>query len=286
MKRSGSDSAEEEEEDYFNSDGEGNELCNRAVDLHEQMGGNPLGPLFAFRLQPIGRRRPWRHVVDRVQFHADLQELRPPRPADNIGMALTEALRDAINQELDQQDRPRHHFVNFAITAHGFTHAYQSINFTVGEFLECSVRLDELLATLAGKLNSNESFDPQRGFQVDIVFVSMPTPGRGHGRKLNAGRRCLDKVNKQKKCIIPIKNKDDLCCARAIVTMRAHCHKDDPGHMSRSNWEALRKGFPRQGVMARELHQQAGVPEGPCGLEELRAFQATLGPRYQLLVMC
>ena len=61
-------------------------------------------------------------------------------------------------------------FVNFAITAHGFTHAYQTTNFTVGEFLQRTARLDEMLATLAGKLNSNESFNPDRGFQVDVVL--------------------------------------------------------------------------------------------------------------------
>ena len=72
-----------------------------------------------------------------------------------------------------------HHFVNFAITAHGFTHASQTANFTVGEFLQLTARLDETLATLAGKLNSNESFNPDRGFQVDVMFVSMPGPGSG-----------------------------------------------------------------------------------------------------------
>jgi len=37
--------------------------------------------------------------------------------------------------------------------------------------------------------------------------------------------------------------------------------------------------------LAKELHQQAGVPEGACGIEELKKFQSVLGPRYQLLVM-
>ena len=62
-----------------------------------------------------------------------------------------------------------------------------------------------MLATLAGKLNSNESFNPDRGFHVDVIFVSMPGPGSGHRNKHNPGRRCLDRENK---------------------TMRAYCHKD------------------------------------------------------------
>ena len=57
-----------------------------------------------------------------------------------------------------------------------------------GEFLQRTARLDEMLATLAGKLNSNVSFNPDRGFQVDVVFVSMPGPGSGRGKKYNPGR--------------------------------------------------------------------------------------------------
>ena len=102
----------------------------------------------------------------------------------------------------------------------------------MGEFLERSARLDELLATLAGKLNSNESFDPQRGFQVDIVFVSIPTPGSGCSVKCNVGR-CLDKVNKQN------------TCARAIITMRAQWHKHE-GVVWFSNVDNLKRGRPVQ----------------------------------------
>ena len=76
-----------------------------------------------------------------------------------------------------------------------------------------------------------------------------------------------------------------LFCARAIVTMRAHCHRNE-GVDGLRNWENLKRGQPVQTRLARELHQQADVPEGPCGIEELHKFQSFLGPRYQLLVMC
>ena len=166
---------------YHFSDEDEDALLNRAYDRWEQLGGAAAarGPLFQFTMQPIGRRRRWRDVVERAQFNAQLRQLRDPVAGDNIGMALTEALHHAIEAELDREQRPAHHFVNFAITAHGFTHAYQTANFTVGEFLQRTARLDEMLATLAGKLNSNEAFNPDRGFQVDVVFVSMPGPGSG-----------------------------------------------------------------------------------------------------------
>ena len=153
------------------------------------------------------RRHPhrWREVVERAQFNAQLRQLRDPVAGDNIGMALTEALHHAIEAELDREQRPAHHFVNFSITAHGFTHAYQTTNFTVGEFLQRTARLDEMLATLASKLNSNEAFNPDRGFQVDVVFVSMPGPGSGRHKQRNAGPLCLDRDNKKKNASSPSK---------------------------------------------------------------------------------
>ena len=261
-------------------------ILNRAMDRWEQMGrgGATSGPLFNFSLKPIGKRRQWRDVVQRQQFDAQLIQMRQPEDGDNIGQALTEALYKAIETELQRQQRPNHHFINFAITANAFQHAYQSTNFSVGEFKQRTVRLDEMLAKLAGKLNSNESFDPHHGFNVDVVMVSMPGRGTGHGKKHNAGQRCLDRENKKKKCIISIKNKDELCCARAIVTMKANCHKDDgvDGHRNREN---LKRGLPVQEKQARELHNEACVAEGPCGIQQLQQFQKALGPSYQLLVM-
>ena len=66
--------------------------------------------------------------------------------------------------------------------------------------------------------------------------------------------------------------------------MRAHCHKDQ-GVDGHRNWENLRHGYPVQLREAQELHRQAGVPEGACGMPELEQFQQALGPSYQLLVM-
>ena len=48
----------------------------------------------------------------------------------------------------------------------------------------------------------------------------------------------------------------------------------------------LKRGRPIQERWARLLHQEANVPEGPCGFEELEKFQEHLGPQaYQLIVV-
>ena len=66
--------------------------------------------------------------------------------------------------------------------------------------------------------------------------------------------------------------------------MRVHCHKGE-GSEGHGQWENLKHGYPVQQRQAQELHYQAGIDLGPCGLEELQQFQHALGPQYQLLVM-
>ena len=57
----------------FSDDEEGGALLDRAYDRWEQLGGAAArGPLFQFTMQPIGRRRRWRDVVERAQFNAQL----------------------------------------------------------------------------------------------------------------------------------------------------------------------------------------------------------------------
>ena len=156
--------------------------------------------------------------MEQAQFNAQLRQLRDPVAGGNIGMALTEALHHAIEAELDREQRPAHYFVNFAITGHGFTHAYQTANITVGEFLQRTARLDEMLATLAGKLNSNEAFNPDRGFQVDVVFVSMPGPGSRY-RKNTQSWSSVSGPRKQEKTIHRHHQKQ-----RCLMLCSRHCH--------------------------------------------------------------
>ena len=140
----------------------------------EQLGG-ALEPLFRFQLERIGQRRRWRQIVDRMQFHATLHQLRPSGPRDNIGLSLMEAIHEAIRTQITTLDNVTDHDrLHFAIQAHEFVHAFCSVDLEVGEFLHRSAYLNDLLETLASKLKSNEQFDPQRGFQLDVVVVRMP----------------------------------------------------------------------------------------------------------------
>ena len=123
--------------------------------------------------------------------------------------------------------------------------------------------------------------DPERdGFLVELTLVK--SLGRGGGKKGkcgNPGKTAWEKMAKKKRFVVRIQNKDDLCCARAIVTMKEKVDK-------RSHYQNLRRGRPIQQCWAWLLHQEVGVPEGPCGFKELQKFQDYLGPQgYQLIVV-
>ena len=102
------------------------------------------------------RRGRWRETVDHSRFHAVLEQHREARTTDNLGVQLMEALYTAIRGQIPE-DRP-HDQLHFSIHAHGFQHAFRSANIRVQDFMTRDRYVDELLDTLAGKLNSNEEF--------------------------------------------------------------------------------------------------------------------------------
>ena len=101
---------------HFSDEEDGQDaILAQAFERWEQIGGGAaIDPLFHFKMQPIGRRRCWRNVLERVQFNAQLRQLRDPLAGDNIGFTFTEALHDAIENELQREQRPAYHFVNFS----------------------------------------------------------------------------------------------------------------------------------------------------------------------------
>jgi len=107
---------------------------------------------------------------------------------------------------------------------------------------------------------------------------SDKTPSKTRrGNKLKPGSEDIETLLTKKRSIVKIKNKDQLCCARAIVTSKARM--DQP-----VKYKLIRQGLPIQTDRAQRLHVEAGVPEGPCGIPELQKFQDYL-KEYQIKVL-
>ena len=111
-------------------------------------------------------------------------------------------------------------------------------------------------------IQSNRDFRLNDTVVVDIVHVEAP---QGSGRK----RTLLDigEFLHKKRSVITIQNNDDLCLARALVTAIAKIEKD-PKYNS-----LIQPRGKVQERKARELHELANVPLGPCGIPEVQMFQ-------------
>ena len=76
---------------------------------------------------------------------------------------------------------------------------------------------------------------------------------------------------KRKTSVITINNKDELCCARALVVAKARHHQNDSRECS-LDYKNKRIGRHLQEQRAYELHEEAGFPTGVCGLTEILQF--------------
>ncbi|PFX25072.1 hypothetical protein AWC38_SpisGene10311 [Stylophora pistillata] len=160
----------------------------------------------------------------------------------------------------------------------------QRAKFTVAEIYNDTTRFEGYMQTLANQLNSNESFNVDDEFQVDMTIISEPDAGSRTALSI-LGKLNMTTVLRRKRCVLPIENSEDnFCLAKAICLTKAHLHKDEDKdgynkfHNLKNNPSVLTR-------CAKFLHREARVPEGACGREELQKFQEYLAPDYRLKVM-
>ena len=115
-------------------------------------------------------------------------------------------------------------------------------------------------------IQSNRDFRLNDTVTIDIIHVEVP---QGSGRSKRNVLNIKDFLHK-KKSIITIQNNDNLCLARALVVAIAKIEKDP--HYK----DLMKPGRRTQEKKARELHEAANVPLGPCGIPEVELFQKYL----------
>ena len=157
--------------DYESSSDEEDEVRGLASDLclRDRMEGT-LTPLFRLQLEQLDQRQQWRQIVDGMQFHATLHQLRPVGPRDNDTMALVDALCEAIRTQIVRMEnvitRDR---LLIALPARVYIKC--SVNLTVGDVLQRTLHYNKQLYKLINRLK--KYIDSLRGFQLNVVLVRM-----------------------------------------------------------------------------------------------------------------
>ena len=184
-----------------------------------------------------------------------------------MSQSLFEAVRDTILKENLQESTKVHlnltskEHSNGTVNSGYLSHVKYGI--PVQEFVKRGDYVHAMFESLARKINNAQNTNPAIGFNATLTFITYPGKG-GKGRAL-----------------IMIKDTGDLCCPCAIVTMKEYVDGDPD-----KQYDNLRRSRPIQERLAKQLHQDAGVAEGPCDYEELEKFQAFLGPiGYKIIVV-
>ena len=193
------------------------------------------------------KRHGLKGAVKKGQFSVTFDQLRKATEEESLGDGLSESLFETVRDTILKENLPDSAKVHLNLTS--MEHSNGTVN------------------SLARKMNSAQNMNPAIGFNATLTFITYPDKGDKGPASKNPNRLPFDLMHKKEDCMIKIKNTDDLCCARVIVTMK-ECVDGDPD----KQYDNLRRGRPIQERLAKQLHQDAGVPEGPCGYDELEKF--------------
>ena len=131
---------------------------------------------------------------------------------------------------------------------------------------------ERVLSHVERVLQYNKHFRFNDTVTVNLVHVNMPNGGTGSKRsEIN-----LEKHLTKKGSVIRIRNKEDLCLARAPASIA----KIENGKLK----SVVDSRRPLQTQLAYDLHEKAYVSLGPCGLEEVKQFQVYLSD-YQINIV-
>lgn len=235
-----------------------------------------LQPL-TFDLLPFVDRRSRALGVHERHFQTVLRRTGHMPERANLWVELRSALRRAIDKVLQGEEIHDRDRVFFNIHSDRLTNSYHGYPMRVGEWRAGEARVDDTLNHLAKMLNSNEQFELDDTFQLSITHV-LDAPRGSRPQYRRPGQRNQAAFRALKGSIVTIKNKDEMCCARALVTARAR--------LENRKWQSFKRGCKIQKVEAQDLHFEAGVPFGPCSYEEINRF--ALAPSlvdYQVLLV-
>ena len=296
-RRESEDEEEEEEDDAWMMDisipGEKRRRRESEDDEDDVMAGEMSGGrLFEFDVEEGEMPRRWRNVVHKTRHKATLRQTREARVGDQLGNAMSEAVRLALVSIVEKHPNLKENdVIHFTIQSTAFTektnHCFQSCQFKVSDIGDdedtSSHRFDTYMDQLAKQLNSSQSFSPGDNFSLEVTTIRMPEEG-GRRKKYDVIKARVRGIHKR--CRIVMKNTDDnLCCLRAVVTMRAWA--DEKANIfPPAGYKTLRNGSPCQKTQALELAQQANVSTTEkLGLVDLKKIQKVLTPVYQIKVL-
>ena len=201
-----------------------------------------------------------------VQLHLN----RMDHGADSFHQTLVNTFNEILDSVAgDMQDNDRIRFV--------FNHPALNRPINLLLMRRRDVDAERIMSEIERVIQSNEGFDIDDLFTMDIIKVHLPEGTKFMNRIVPISKLLHDKTS-----IVTIKNNDNMCMARALVTAIAKVD-DDPRWKSISDSRCGKDQLQKQ--MARELCGQAGVdPNKAAGIPDAKKFQSEL-INYQIVIL-
>ena len=222
------------------------------------------------------------------KFIITLDQKRGPRECEDLNIGATHALVLAMDNLTEDLQIPDEYLMTLQIGSRehrkeGLTGETWKV--PVGDFTERALYTQALLENLTTVLNSGQFITNDEGFSASILFTLPEMKGSKQAGG-GPGQKIWEHIAKESRCVCEIKNKDKLCCARAIVVVREYAERQAGQQNTSEDIRQARGKNSQQVREAKTLHAEAGVLEGPCGLEEIQKFQEILGPQgFRIIVV-
>ena len=186
--------------------------------------------MFQANIEKMGRPKNWKKgkVFDQ-KFTFNLEQLREAKPDKDLGVGAVHALTvgmdnmmngmniDPSKYNLAFQIGSKEHFNETGLTR-------ETWHIPADDYFQRLERTQSMLRHIANVLNSGEFISSDRGFTTSMTLIRRDVKG-GKNPNYRPGEKNWQEVVKEMHCVYEVKNRDQLCCGRAIAVMREYAKK-------------------------------------------------------------
>lgn len=264
------------------------EVSETIEDTNDEYGGEP-NPLFVADVKKLGpAKQRKQNAVANQKYILTLDHKRGPKEGEDLNIGATHAIVVATDNLIEDLKIPEDYWMTPQIGSRedrkeGLTGKTWKV--PVGDFTQRALYTQSVLAKLSNVLNSGQFITNDIGFSASVLFSR---PERKGGKRVGGGpgQKIWELMAKESKFVREIKNKDELCSARAITVMREFSKRNKGEPNTFDNIRQDRGKNSEQLKEAKKLHQDVGVSEGPCGLKEIQKFQEYQGPQgFRIIIV-
>ena len=150
------------------------------------------------------------------------EQKRGPKPDEDLNIAATHAIAVAVDKIAEENNIPEEYEMTLQTGSREHMKdgkTCESWKVPVGDFTKRAMFTQQMLNNLWRILNSGEFILSDIDFLASVLFMRPEAKG-GKCSGYSPGQKIWEELAKELRCVCRIMNKEDLCCARAIVTMR------------------------------------------------------------------